>query len=214
MGGSSLAIVRRAARGAWLARMVRERAGAVSAALSAAFELLKDVLWAARLFSDTFGHEVCEYVRNSCKGCNRPYVRLFAYSLRFNSVFAQSITSSITGSNPVRVALAVAEREPNGMRTSVRAERSETDNHAVIARKGVGLLAAINPVRVATHFEGQIAFLQMNRGSTGVWCDKWQSAVEGSFGRNFVTFCYLAVTSSGSQNGHLVFEPCFTHHPF
>ena len=41
---------------------------------------------------------------------------------------------------------------------SVRAERSETDCMLVQPRRGEGLAAEINPVRVATHLEGQIAF--------------------------------------------------------
>ena len=56
------------------------------------------------LFSDTFGHEVCEYLRNSCKSLNFAQSRLFAYSMRFNSVSTQSETPTNTGSNPVRVA--------------------------------------------------------------------------------------------------------------
>jgi hypothetical protein len=44
-------------------------------------------------FSDTFGHEVCEYLRNSCESRNSQQLRLVAYPIRLSSVFTHSKTS-------------------------------------------------------------------------------------------------------------------------
>jgi hypothetical protein len=69
------------------------------------------------------------------------------------------------------------------MRTSVRAERRETDNHTVIARRGCRPVAGINPVpvrqslgvgrRIATLKTSQI---RMNKGLIGDAgsCETWK----------------------------------------